>query len=134
MFNKKLKDLERSDIEKMIEGQISQSITLDCKVDFPSTEDERYKGKNLKRLYHEIAKDITGLANTDGGNLIYGIRDEGNIATEIVGIEPKRGNEEICDWLTSFMYNGGVTYKVIYRTHIIKILNSEKIILVIEVP
>lgn len=58
------------DIQSLIQNRIAESITLEYK-------------QELDRDNKEIAKDISALANTDGGTLIYGIKSQDKIPTGI---------------------------------------------------
>lgn len=58
------------DIQSLIQNRIEENITLEYK-------------QELDRDNREIAKNISALANTDGGTLIYGITSQDKIPTGI---------------------------------------------------
>src|SRR6185436_4141798 len=83
MIAKPLSQIEQADIEALHMNKVVEPMTLEYKRDLPSTDDAR----------REIAYDIASLANTRGGDLIFGIeaeRDESGKPTgapaEIVGV------------------------------------------------
>lgn len=118
------------DIQNLIDEEIPESQTLDYKFSFDLKDD-----KSL--AYLEISKDITGLANTKGGYLIYGVTESKtkiNCPEAIVGIESNIGKADVIDWLNTFMTNGNVTPKVNYIPHKIPTGNGDKIVLVLEIP
>jgi hypothetical protein len=72
-----LQSLDRIDgalLEKLCLDRCPESQTLEFKRDLPGSMD---KDK------HELCKDVAGLANSDGGDLIYGIDEKGGAAGAI---------------------------------------------------
>ena len=61
------------DLKLLIKNEVQENIHLDYK-------DSRAIDKNKR---HEIAKDASAFANSDGGILIYGIREEEHLPIEI---------------------------------------------------
>ena len=61
------------DIEKMVKDEVPESLHLD------------YKASQalIKKKKDEICKDVSSFANADGGILIYGVKEKGNIPYEI---------------------------------------------------
>ncbi len=77
MFNKPLSEIELSDIQDLIDDGVTESRILDFK-------SQLYKrGNDGSR---DFLIDVTALANSLGGNIVIGVREEGLIATEIVPI------------------------------------------------
>ena len=64
--------ISQTNIESLISNKIEESIHLDYKETLGSNK--------------EIAKDISSFANTDAGNIIYGIEEKDNKPTKIVPI------------------------------------------------
>ncbi len=61
-------------LEKLCEDRYPESQTLDFKRDLP---EKGSKGN------HELCKDVSALANTDGGDLVYGIHEDDSMADSI---------------------------------------------------
>lgn len=62
-----------ADIEQLIRGEVQENIHLDYK-------DSRAIRKDAR---DEIAKDVSAFANSDGGVLIYGVREKGHLPIEM---------------------------------------------------
>jgi hypothetical protein len=68
--------ITRADLEQLIEEQLQESLVLDYKrSDALSRSDNRKKD--------ELGKDVSAFANSAGGQLIYGIEENGNVPTRI---------------------------------------------------
>jgi hypothetical protein len=65
---------------------VPESKTLDYKEQLPDNSDEHKK---------EFLADVSSFANADGGNLIYGIKEEKGIPVEIKGVEIENPDREI---------------------------------------
>ncbi len=74
-----LEDIDADTLEEICRQQFSESETVDFKRDLPARDE---KGKV------ELAKDVAAMANTGGGDLIFGIKetDDGGRAGEIAEI------------------------------------------------
>lgn len=66
----------RADLERLIEEQLQESFSLDYK-----RSDALSKSDNRKK--DELAKDVSAFANSAGGQLIYGIEEDGHVPTRI---------------------------------------------------
>ena len=75
------------DIQKLIDGRIKENLTLDYK---------EILGSN-----NDIAKDISALANTLGGTIVYGIIEKNNLPVSINWIDSKGIRERIENVLMS---------------------------------
>lgn len=56
-----------TDLKKLIQDEIEESTVLEYKSSF-ATQNKKWK--------EELAKDISALANSNGGNIIFGIREK----------------------------------------------------------
>lgn len=61
-------------LQKLCDDSCPESQTLEFKRDLPGSSDKEK---------HEICKDITALANTDGGDLVYGLEEDAGAASAI---------------------------------------------------
>jgi predicted HTH transcriptional regulator len=72
-----------SDIETLILDKAEESLNIEFKSGHALNTDDKSK--------NEITKDISAFANSDGGILIYGLKeDANNIASEIVYVDSKK--------------------------------------------
>lgn len=79
LFNKRLEDITLTSILDLIKNQSYENKFIDFKKTFPSLEVNDSKNGFLK--------DITAFANTEGGDIIYGVSEINGIASESVGID-----------------------------------------------
>ena len=66
-------NLTKEDINKLIDNKVEESIHLDFK------EAESLDMKDKKKA--EIAKDVSAFANSAGGYIVYGIKEENHVAS-----------------------------------------------------
>jgi len=85
VFDHPLIELEEEDLLALVRRGVSESLYLDYKRALPKNRDGR----------KELAKDVAAFANAYGGYLIYGVREEGGVAKEIVGLELQDPDREI---------------------------------------
>ena len=67
---------ERVDLEKMISGQVQESLHLDYKRSMAVSNKNRT----------EIAKDVSSFANSDGGIIVYGIEEEKHLPIRLTTV------------------------------------------------
>jgi hypothetical protein len=82
MINKRLDQVDRTDVENLVVNGVPESNRLDYKEALPGNDDEGKK---------EFLRDVSAMANANGGDLIYGVREQrdregGATAIEVVGI------------------------------------------------
>lgn len=107
LFGKETRDLNQDDIDRLYQNKVVESRVLDYKLTLPKPNDEGKK---------ELLADITAMANTDGGLLIFGIKEaqeEGHntgYPGEIIGITGPEGAElnieQLKQWLDSVIRDG----------------------------
>ena len=82
MILKKFENVEKVDIESLIDNGVSEGKTIEYKQELPSNNDAGKK---------EFLADISAFANSSGGDLIYGVeesRDQNNKTTGIPSVVP----------------------------------------------
>ena len=79
-------DIDESHLRDLIENKVPESLTLELKRAVVGTND------NEKR---EFLKDVTALANTAGGFLIYGLSERDGVAAELIALDVSSIDEEI---------------------------------------
>lgn len=119
---KALRDLTEADIQAFV-GEVERGKAFDYKQELHLKTDSQKK---------EFLYDVTSFANSAGGYLIYGVAEEGGVATAIVGLDlPKPG--DVVDQITNIITDGvgpripGVDVQPVP-------LSSGRYALVIEVP
>jgi len=110
-----------AEIDKLIADEIQENLHLDYK-ESPALD---------KNKRHEIAKDVSSFANSDGGVLIYGISEQNNLPTaKDGGVDHVKYSRE---WLEQI-----ISSNVIPRIDGIRIkpipISSDKSIFALEIP
>ena len=77
LFNKPLNQVKLEDIQTIFQDKVPESRTLDYKLEIHPMTDGGNK---------EFLKDVSAFANTMGGYLIYGIKEEEGIPIGIEGV------------------------------------------------
>ncbi|MEX3845617.1 helix-turn-helix domain-containing protein [Paraburkholderia sp. BR10882] len=88
----KLEDVNEAIIQRLIDDAFRESRTLDFKAQLDLTRD----GKQA------LAEDVCAFANTVGGDLVFGIREDGGVATQIVPLHIADLDEQLLA-LTNFL-------------------------------
>jgi len=81
-----IKNINEENINSLKENQVAESKHLEYKLILPS---EKYDDKK------EFLADLSSFANSDGGTIIYGIREDKGIPTEISGMQIENPDAEI---------------------------------------
>lgn len=79
MLSPQLTDIDADLLTAACNERWSETETLDFKETLPGIDD---------RSKQEFAKDVCAFANANGGDLVFGIRDEQGHAAEVTPIDP----------------------------------------------
>lgn len=82
---KRLDELEAADLRLLIEDQVSECKTIDYKRSLPGKADSDRK---------EFLHDVASFANASGGHLVYGMKEDQGIATELLGLRDINPDQE----------------------------------------
>jgi hypothetical protein len=118
LFKKPLSEVEFSDIQKLKDGKIEESLILDYKKEMISDD--------------KLIKHITAFSNTSGGFLVFGVEESGRggYPKDIQGIEASVNVERLEQIIISNIRPRiGVQF-----SNKIDVPNSDKIILIIRIP
>lgn len=80
IYYKSIDDITEADIGKLVTDKIPESLIIDYKLMLPGNSDADKK---------EFLADITSLANSSGGILLYGIQEEKDAAGQNTGLPEK---------------------------------------------
>ena len=123
MIEKELSIIEESDLDGLVTNSVSESKTLEYKSQLKIYSDK-------EKL--EFLKDVSALANSAGGDLIFGVDEEKGIAKSVSGIDiddPDRLGLQIEDILRY-----GVRPRILnISIHIFKVHN-DKFAIIIRIP
>ncbi|SOD17807.1 RNA-binding domain-containing protein [Pedobacter xixiisoli] len=117
MLQKDINTITFKDINELFyRGNLVESETLELKRQLS-------QDKNGKIENKEFAKDVSAMANAQGGLIILGIDEK---AQEICGIEVKMGNQKIEDWIGNVL-NDLVDKTISYQLHQIPVNEDESL-------
>jgi len=109
------------DLDNLIKSKIQEDTNLD------------YKSPNFSKsdFNEELVKDVSAMANSDGGTIIYGVREENHFPKEIVWIEKDEGYKERIEQTIS-----SKIFRRLENTKVRKILSEDKkkFVIVIDIP
>src|SRR5260221_10582242 len=76
-LDKPLASIEESDLQALVDNQVSEHKTFEYKEALPGNADGDKK---------EFLADVSSFANASGGDLIYGIREQSGVPAELSGL------------------------------------------------
>jgi len=122
MIQKRLADITAADIQALTDNGACETVTLEFKRDLPGGGDEAKK---------EFLADVSALANTSGGDLLFGIQEDNGCASAISGT---CGQEQIDGELLrlSNILSSGLEPRVRYASHVIPCPEGNVLLLRIE--
>lgn len=87
MISKKIEEIKESDLQSLIDNKVLESKTIEYKKELPNNSDSSKK---------EFLADVTSLANSSGGDLIFGIEQDNQIGKpkEVCGIGIENADKE----------------------------------------
>lgn len=77
-LNKPLETITETDLQSLVDNQVPEGKTIEYKESLPGNADSDKK---------EFLADVSSFANAAGGNLIYGIREDGGLPVEVAGLQ-----------------------------------------------
>ena len=93
MLRHNLEAISSIHLFELVENGIEESRTLDFKEDYGVIEERK---RNLTGdMKRELLADVSAFANTDGGDLVIGVREAGGKAVEIVGLDLENPDDEL---------------------------------------
>lgn len=85
IFNIPLESLTKENLQSLIDNQVAESQFIEYKLELPGNSDSDKK---------EFLADVSSFANASGGDLIYGIKTENGIPTELSGLKIENVDSE----------------------------------------
>jgi len=86
LISKPLENIDESDLQGLVESQVAEGKTIEYKATLPGNTDSEKK---------EFLADVSSFANASGGNVIYGIRAERGVPTQVCGLGDINADAEI---------------------------------------
>ncbi|MGL5806032.1 MAG: AlbA family DNA-binding domain-containing protein [Xenococcaceae cyanobacterium] len=78
LTNKPLESLDKNDLQALLDNQVAEGKTIDYKESLCGNSDSDKK---------EFLYDVSSFANASGGHLIFGIKEDAGVPTEICGLD-----------------------------------------------
>jgi hypothetical protein len=97
LFDKPLASITESDLQTLIDGQMAERKDLEYKQSLPKIADkdnDKKHGKSPDDEKREFLADVSSLANTIGGYLIFGIKEQDGFPIELCGIQVENVDAE----------------------------------------
>lgn len=124
MFNKPISQLNEEDIQDLIDNKERESSILEYKQEILGTDHEK----------KEISKDISAMANTEGGYLIIGVQEADGQASAITGTPKIIGRQPVEVWIENILITN-VRPKIAITPKVIALASApDRIIVVIHIP
>lgn len=83
---KPLDALDETDLQSLVDSQVSERKTIEYKSALPSDKENEKK---------EFLADVSSFANASGGQLIFGIEEKNGVPTKLVGLEIANADEAV---------------------------------------
>ena len=129
MFTKPLAEIDKDDIQALVEHEAQENATLEFKQKLDSTEE----GKSIDKVKDELVKDVSAMANANGGFIIYGIKEEkGGKAKEVVGIEREIKGRPVEEWIEQVLIQN-IRPRLAFIPRVVNLEDDGKIVLVLQV-
>ena len=106
MIPKPIDEISVADIKSLIENHVSEGRQIEYKLTLP---DQTYDQRK------EFLADVSSFANSEGGDLIFGVRENGGVPTEIAAITLQNLDEEILRFEN--LIRDGISPRVALRIH-----------------
>jgi hypothetical protein len=123
MFGKSVDELDLLDIEALIDNKVPEGKMLDYKLTLPGNTDSEKK---------EFLGDVVSFANTLGGCIFYGVKEERGIPVSIEGFSSEDIDKDL-QRLEQIIRNGIEPRIIGYKMKYLE-LDNGKYILVLEIP
>lgn len=118
MIHKKLEDITEEDIGSLIDNSVPEGKTIEYKEKLPGNSDSEKK---------ELLADLSSFANANGGDLIYGIKEERGLPIEVIGLEVDNPDLEINRVENIAM--SGIEPRISYAIRVINLNNGKPVII-----
>ncbi|TGM48835.1 AlbA family DNA-binding domain-containing protein, partial [Leptospira vanthielii] len=113
MINKNFENIKIEDITQLIENGVPESKTIEYKLEL---NDDNADSKK------EFLADLSSFANSEGGDLIYGLRCENGVPIEIIGIDVDNIDQKLLQ--LENIIRDGLSPRIIFNIKYIE-LNSK---------
>ncbi len=118
MMNKPLDKISLDDLSQLKVNAVTESKTIEYKKKLPTNSDGDRK---------EFLADISSFANASGGDLIFGITENGGVPQDIEGVDIENVDEEVGKYEN--LIRNGIEPRVTISTQSIKISEKKHVLI-----
>ena len=124
MFGKLISQLTEEDIQTLVDNNEKESSILEYKQELSGTEPEK----------KEISKDVSAMANSEGGYLIIGVQEQDGRASAVVGTPKRIGRQPTEEWLESVLISN-VRPRITIKPKVIDIASDpDRVVIIVHIP
>jgi hypothetical protein len=118
LLEKPIKEISESDLTELVSVSIPEGKSLDYKLALPKQD------PSDKR---EFLADVSALANSSGGMLIFGVREDKGVAVEVPGLQVQDADQELLR-LNNILQTGVEPRIPAIETHVILLANGKHVL------
>lgn len=124
MFSKPIFQLNQEDVQALIDNKERESSILEYKQEISGTDHEK----------KEISKDVSAMANAEGGYLVIGVKEVSGQASVIIGTPKTIGKQPVEVWIENVLITN-VRPKIAIMPKVITLPSiPDRVLVVIHIP
>lgn len=121
LFGKNLRDITEEDLQRLVDEKFGETNSREYKREI------KLDTKDAKK---ELCKDVSAMANSDGGYIIFGIEEETSVASKLNPLE----NTKLVETMEQVLQDS-VVPRLRFKIHTIESKKEEgKVYYIVEVP
>jgi Putative DNA-binding domain len=135
-LNKPLDSITESDLQVLIDTQVAERKNIEYKQSLPKNEEkekEKSSGKSSIEEKKEFLADVSSLANTAGGHLIFGIKEQNGLPIELCGVQVDNTDAEKLR-LESLLQEGLSPRIPRVEIHLVELSSKRAHVFILRVP
>jgi Putative DNA-binding domain len=118
MIRKKLDQIVKEDLQYLVDNSVQERKTLEYKATLPDNSDSDKK---------EFLADVSSLANTEGGDLVFGIRESNGVLESDIGLEVTNADAEIAR--IENILRDGISPRLSVDMRVVEVSGNKKVII-----
>jgi hypothetical protein len=121
MIPKQINEVAEADIQQLKSAGMQEGRTIEYKRELPGTRDEDKR---------EFLADVSSFANTETGDILYGVAEEQGLITDIIGVTCPDFDAEILR--LENLIRDGISPRINVTTRIISCTNSKLLLIRVD--
>lgn len=119
MIPKRLEEIVEADLDELVQNAVAEGTSLEYKIELPGNSDDDKK---------EFLADVSSLANTSGGDLIYGLEERDGIAETVRGVEVE--NPDVTIGRLDSIIRSGIDPRIRFSVHPTPLADRKTVIII----